>query len=276
MRNSGISLVALAVVAFTSLSPLAADPMIRRGIDTFTTTDNGKTYYDFAQSPIPANFFCKGSAAFTGRIAFKGLPLEAQGKLRGADTVIERLDDAFFDANGSAVTRIQFRALSLVSIAPLKTRCGAFHVYVSLADKQRVTTMRIHRTGEEGGNFVAPLAVNARLTFIPVQPARGKASRKLTLTGDFTFPATPLPWSFTAGAVTKRIGSVVVDTNGDLIPDTRLFGTSNFFPGWTPEDAMTKTGSCSECEPESCHTDPPTGKVHCTGPVYACYPANCP
>src|SRR5262245_64586256 len=97
--------------------PLAADPVIQRGIDAFTTTDNGKTYYDFAQNPIPAGFFCNKSAAFTGRIAFKGLPLEtaAPGQLRGRDTVIERLDDAVFNAKDTAVTRLQFKALSLVS-----------------------------------------------------------------------------------------------------------------------------------------------------------------
>ena len=123
-----------------------------------------------------------------------------------ADTVIERLDDAVFNAKGTAVTRIQFRALSLVSIAPIKTACGAFHVYVSLGGQQRVTTMNIHRTQEGGGSFVAPLAVDARMTFIPVKPARTKAARKLELTGSFTFPASPVPWSFTTGAMTKRIG----------------------------------------------------------------------
>lgn len=58
-----------------SLSPLAADPMIQRGIDAFTTLADGRTYYDFAVNPIPAGFFCKGSRPFTGRVAFKGLPL---------------------------------------------------------------------------------------------------------------------------------------------------------------------------------------------------------
>src|ERR1700709_824174 len=130
------------------LSPLAADTVIHRGVDTFTTIADGNTYYDFARNPIPAGFFCKSSAAFTGRMTFKGLPLEtgAPGQLHGADTVIERLDDATFDAIGRAVTRIQFRALSLVSIAPIKTSCGAFHVYVTLAGPQRVTTMHIDRT----------------------------------------------------------------------------------------------------------------------------------
>ena len=136
MRNRR-NLAALVGAFLLGVSPLAADPMIGRGIDIFTTPADGKTHYDFFRSPIPAGFFCKSSKPFSGRIAFKGLPLatEVPGELGTADTVVERLDDAVFDASGHATTRLRFRALSLVSIAPLKTSCGAFHAYVSLAGK---------------------------------------------------------------------------------------------------------------------------------------------
>jgi hypothetical protein len=276
VRNRSI-LPALVCLFLLGLSPLAADSTIRRGIDTFTTVGDGRTYYDFAQSPIPAGFFCKSSKPFTGRVAFKGLPLTTgtPGQLWDADTVIERLDDAVFDANGTAATRIQFRALSLVSTAPIKTACGTFHVYVSLGGKQRVTTMNIYRTQEGGGNFVAPLAVNTRVTFIPVKPARNKATRKLELAADFTFPASPLPWSFPAGARAKGMGSVIVDTNGDLTPDTLLPGTSNFSPGSSPDHFMSKLyqGECPDPCELYCHTDPSTGKIHCTTPTQ---PSYCP
>jgi hypothetical protein len=111
-------------------------------------------------------------------MAFKGLPLTTQvaGQLWGADTVVERLDDTIFDDKGIGVTRLQFRALSLVSIAPIKTACGAFHVYVSLAGPQRVTTMNIVRTQEGGGNFAGPLAVDLRMKFIPVRSENTVAS----------------------------------------------------------------------------------------------------
>lgn len=255
------------------LSPLAADPVIQRGIDVFTTPADGRTYYDFAQSPIPADFFCKGSKTFTGRVTFKGLPLatEPPRQLLGGDTVIERLTDAVFNAKGIAETRIQFRALSLVSIDPVKTSCGSFHVYVSLGGPQRVTSMIISRTQEGGGDFVAPLAVNARMTFIPVKPERNKDARKLEITGSFTFPPTPLPWSLTTSAMKKRTGPVVVDTDGDLIPDTLLPGTSNFSPGWSPADLTlnkTEIGGCCEV----CHDA--DGEMHCYFPS-GCYPIVC-
>ncbi len=232
--SKGRILAALVLSFPLGLSPLAADPVIERGIDAFVTRADGRTYYDFSHNPIPAGFFCNGSQAFTGRVALKGLPLATQtpGQLRGADTVVERLDDAAFNAKGTAVTRIQFRALSLVSSAPIKTSCGAFHVLISLNGPQRVTLMSIHRTQEAGGTFVAPLSVNVRMSFIPVKSVKAKGSRKLELTGTVTFPPRPLPWSFKKIA---SISSATVDTNGDLSPDTRLPGTSNFSPGMPPD-----------------------------------------
>jgi hypothetical protein len=193
------------------------------------------------------------------------------------DTIIERLDDAAFDANGVAVTRIQFRALSMVSIAPIKTACGSFHAYVTLAGKQRATTMTIYRTEEGGGHFIAPLSVNARITFIPVKPSRTKSTRPLVLTGAFTFPATSLPWSFQNGASTKRIASVVVDTNGDLAPDTLLPGTSNFLAGRSPSRTKSFEGGCDPCPPYECHTDPTTLKEHCAYTLQpGCMASICP
>jgi hypothetical protein len=276
MRRPVIVLAVFAVALVVAFPLLAVDTVIHRGVDTFTTTSNGTTFYDFAQHPIPAGFFCKSSAAFTDRVALKGLPLEtgAPRQLHGADTVIERLDDAVFDSTGTAVTRIQFRALSMASIAPIKTACGSFHVYITLAGKQPETTMRIIRTSEDGGHFLAPIAANVRLTFIPVKPNRDKGARKLELTSSVTFPASPIPWSTTGGAATKRVGTVLVDTNGDLTPDTLLFGSTGFWPGWKPGHQKYASKSSTLCEPYSCHDE--SGEQHCTGPVYACYPYNCP
>lgn len=252
-------LVAFAVSFPLALAPLAAEVTIQRGVDLFSTAADGRTYYDFARNPIPASFFCEGSKAFTGRVALKGLPLvtATPGQLGTADTVIERLDDAVFDAQGAATTRLRFRALSLVSIAPLKTACGDFHVYVSLGGEQRVTRMSIRRTEEGGGTFVAPLAVNARMTFIPVQPTP-KAARTLELTGSFTFPALRTPWSLVDGALSRRMATAVVDTNGDQRPDTLIPAPSNFLAGRSPQ--ANKLGSC--CSERVCHTD--SGKMHCT------------
>jgi hypothetical protein len=268
VRNRGIVAVFVAVV-LCGLSPLAAAPVIERGIDVFTTTANGKTFYDFAANPIPAGFFCKGSPAFTGRVALKGLPLETEipGQLLGSDTVVERLDDAPFDENGVAMTRVRFRALSLVSIAPIKTSCGAFYLYITLDGPQRATPMRIYRTHVQGGTFLAPLTAAVRMTFVPV---KGRSSRRLVLTGSVNFPGHHIPWSLDSNPTVnmKRIRPAVVDTNGDLIPDSLLSGTSNFAPGWSPHGNVLPKWCTTLCQPETCHTA--GGEQHCTGPVYGC------
>jgi hypothetical protein len=263
--NQRTILIVLGLSLLLASLPLSAATVIQHGVDVFTTLDDGKTFYDFSYSPIPAGFFCKGSKAFTGRVAFKGLPLatDPPGQLLGADTVVERLDDAAFDDRGIAATRVRFRALSLVSSAPIKTVCGAFHVYVSLGGKQRVTTMNIFRTQEGGGNFTAPLAVDARLTFIPVKPPRNKDTRKLELTQILTFPDTPLPWSLAEIVPAKRTGTVTVDTDGDLIPDAPLPSPSNFAAGQSPGRSRAKSlsPSCSCCPEQYCHAN--DGQQHC-------------
>lgn len=272
LKNRGIP-ICLVLVLLLASAPLSAATVVERGIDVFTTTDNGKTFYDFAYDPIPAGFFCPSSAAFTGRVALRGLPIEAEipGQLRGADTIIERLDDAVFDPKGEAETRIRFRALSLISSDPIQTACGAFHLYVTLDGEQGETTMQISRTHRNGGSFVAPLSVDARLRFVSVA---GPRAQSLELTGNFTFPAVTLPWSFAGGPGAKQVGPVVVDTNGDLVAETLLPGTSNFAPGWQPDGSTQANYGCFVCEPETCH--PYQGKTHCNGPILACGNEVCP
>jgi len=267
--------VGLAVVLLLGICPLViADPAIKPGIDAFTTVGRGFTYYDFSKNPVPAGFFCDTSSSFTGRVALKGLPVETgtPGQLRNTDTIIERLDEAVFDAHGVAETRIRFRALSMVSSAPIKTSCGAFHLYVTLDGKQPVTKMRIDRSRPNGGSFHAPLAANVRLTFVP---ARGTHPRKLQLKGNVAFPGKPIPWTFPDGKGLTQLSSAIVDTNGDLRPDKRLPGTSNFMAGYQPAGYLPdgSIGATPGCVC-MCHRD--DGEQHCTAgwqcPNVNCYP----
>jgi hypothetical protein len=277
VRHKSIWLAALAIACLVYSSPLAAASVIHRGVDTFTTLADGNTFYDFAQQPIPVGFFCAKSESFGGRLVLKGLPLATAGagRLNGSDTIIERLDDAIFDDNNHAVTRIQFKALSLVSSAPIQTRCGAFHVYVSLAGKQRQTVMRISRTSEKGGTFTAPLAVSARMTFIPVERSRGAKARNLELLGSFTFPAVPISWRYDNSSPVQLPSSVAVDTNGDQIPDSLVVGTPNFVPAGSTKSFSTKLlAGCVSCPGHiECHID--SNKQHCTTLV-VCDPDTCP
>ena len=218
MRNR-IILAVLVSSLLSGFAPLHADPVIQRGIDVFTTPADGQSFFDFSYNPIPAGFFCKDSKAFTGRVAYKGLPLTtgAPGQLWGADTVIERLDDAAFDDKGVAVTRIRFRALSLVSIAPIKTACGKFHVYVSLAGKQRVTKIEHPPHAGEGRKLCrAPRRRRSR----DLHPREAVAKQDHAEAGAHDELHLPRhsPAVEPYGRRKQRTGPVAVDTDGDLAP----------------------------------------------------------
>ena len=55
--------------------PSLAQPTINRGVDLFVTPADGTTAVDFSTNPIPADFFCPGSAPFTGTVGLQGVPL---------------------------------------------------------------------------------------------------------------------------------------------------------------------------------------------------------
>ena len=219
-------------LALLTVPTLAAAAAVDGGIDLWQTRANGSTFADFAKLPIPAGFFCSRSEAFTGKIALRGVPVATglPGELGGTDTIVERLDRASFDRNGTAATRIRVRALNLESIAPLSTACGDYNLRVTLNGNQPVTRMQIRQNQADGGSFYAPLQMNVKLTFTP---ASGKRAERLELTrNNFRLGAEQIPWSID---VNKRgfshPGLVSVDTDGDGLPDTLLPGTSNFSVG---------------------------------------------
>ena len=235
-----VRLLGIVVLVFCLVSPVfAADRVIQNGIDVWVTKAAGKTFVEFSNKPIPAGFFCPGSAAFTGTVALRGVPIVtgAPGELGGADTIVQRLDDAVFDKRGVAVTRIQVRALSLKSVEPVQTSCGKFDVSVALEGAQPTTRMRIVRDNEQGGRYFAPLSLNTRVTFTPVGRVGGEALEVLV---PVRFPAAPnSAWQMAPGAP-KAAGFVLVDTDGDRSPDTYLPGMSNFIAGKASRPALNK------------------------------------
>ncbi len=207
--------------------PAAADDIIYSGSDLWVTPATGRTFADFSYEPIPAGFFCNKSASFTGQIPFKGVPVSAD--LGRTDTIVERLDDAALNDKGIASTRIQIRALSLESIAPVKTACGSYLVKVSLHGNQPVTRMRIVQDHDNGGRFIAPLSLNVKMTFVPVVGN----GRELELVRRIRFSAAKhAVWLFrTPELGFQKAGFIKVDTDGDRQEDAFVLGTSNFAAG---------------------------------------------
>ena len=214
----------------------ALDRLIDSGIDIWTTRSEGATFIGFEHDVLPADFFCTGSKPFAGKIAFRGVPVATfpEGALGTTDTIVQRLDEAAFDENGVAVTRLQIRALQFEAVQPLRNACGEFNVRVSLAGEQPITEMRIFRESPNGGRFEAEVAVHAKIVFTPV----GRTGEILELTRKVEFPPRRNSrWAHKpAGGTVVANGFVVIDTDFDGQPDTFVPGTSrNFAAGSPPE-----------------------------------------
>jgi hypothetical protein len=254
-----------------SLAFAGAGDAVHRGVDLWMTVA-GFAQTSFANEPIPAGFFCAGSQPFTGKVVFKGVPLAATpaGSLGSIDTVVRRLDDAAFNPQGEATTRIQLLALSLVSVKPIETSCGEYDVAVSLAGEQPVTTMRIFRTEALGGTYSAPLALNVKAVFTPVhgdKSGRREVTRRIELG-----PGSRSVWAYVKAP--QYPAGIKIDTNGDGRPDTVLPSSSNFLAGVSPavlkgkpsrpflatstSPAPSTTPACppGTCPYQSCHCSP--------------------
>jgi hypothetical protein len=257
---------ALVLVAITG-SPVLADDVIHMGVDAWTTVQ-GFARMSFADDPLPAGFFCQGSAPFTGLLVMKGAPLAtrpANGLGEPADTVVARLDDARFNAQGEAVTRIQLKALSLASVKPVETSCGPYDVTVHLTGEQPMTTMRILRTSANGGSYEAPLSLNVEVVFTPANPADIDAQGRRAVTRRIDLgPGSASVW--TVAGKPRYDGPIWIDSNGDGKPDMQVRGSSfiaGMAPGkgevrlatWTTYETQPSCGS-GYCPKQSCHCNP--------------------
>lgn len=242
---------------------------IWNGIDVWETPPGHSTFVSFEHDPIPAGFFCSGSEPFTGTIFLGGTPVQTHppDALGRADTIIQRLDDAFFDKNGIAETRIQVRALSLSSTEPIETTCGSFNVKATLtAGEQPVTTMRIVRQRPDGGYFLASLELDVKLVFTTLD---GELGEHLEIVENIRFDQVRIPWTDPDSRLNPDrprligVSIVLVDTDGDGEPDTFLPGTTNL--GRPSRAPVTKSHApICEFDPPSCACHYESGKHHCT------------
>jgi hypothetical protein len=283
MRRAFVCVLALALLAALPAAA-AAVHTIQNGIDVWHTAGDGSTFVNFEKNPIPKGFFCSKSASFTGKIVLQGRPLATgtPGELGGADTIVQRLDDATFDGSGVATTRVQLRALQLESLTPVKTACGDFNVRVSLSGTQPTTQMKIIRQEETSGRFEAPIQVRFRVSFFPTN---GAVTQQRELVRSFSLaPASNATWGVVEPKKSfSRQTLLLVDTDNDQVPDTYLPKTSgNFLAGWTPKwakanserqsrmqkmEAVTQIYACSDSPDPECHPEANEAE-HCAQPCY--------
>lgn len=166
LTRKGACLLGLALLLTTP----AIAGQIKAGFDFWQTVGSGATAYDFAGDPLPAGFFCPGSAPFTGEVTFEGQPLatDPPHALGTTDTIVERLYPATFDSKGKASTRIKVRALDLRGREVISNECGDWTVTVKLNPDQPITTMTFQQSDlcPENGEFSANLVVDVTMVFI--------------------------------------------------------------------------------------------------------------
>jgi hypothetical protein len=140
--------------------------------------------------------------------------------------------------------------------------------------------MKIVREGDANGHFEAPVAVRYKVAFIPTRAG----AKSLELVRSFTLaPAPNATWGPVVESKSfSRQPTLLVDTDGDRIPDTYLPKTSgNFQVGWNPASAraMAERRSLNklvqqyqvyDCSPPDsdpqCH--PESQGIHCSQPCY--------
>ena len=225
------SLFAIVILLCAGLLTAADNNKIPAGYDTWETVGSGLTFMSFASEPIPAGFFCDGCEAFKGRIDFDGVPIATNppGLFVRTDTIIERLDDAYF-ADGSAFSRLRVKALHLQSEELLFNEAGAWDVRVGLAEEQPITTIDFNKRNDSSGTFYADLVLTVRMTFTNADDSDDV--RVLERTVHFTefnqFPYTivDLPTDEGPTRFGKRsradVYSFEVDTDADGQPDSPM------------------------------------------------------
>jgi hypothetical protein len=211
---------------------------IAAGIDVWNTPDDGNTKItSLVGNPLPQDFFCIGSPAFSQEIKLKGKPIATSDNgLGSTDTIVQRNATSF--AGGVASTQVQVKAISFEEHAPLAISCAdgthTFHVRVLL--DQRTTApsgpMTIHSDGTgTGGTFDATIQVPGRIVFtdIATGATRGPVYDSVNL------QATGAAWADNVGTGgVNHPGSLSIDTDGNGVPDLTVPGTSNgFHTGWS-------------------------------------------
>lgn len=252
MKNPTRLTLWIAMLALAA-APAFAEDVVYSGADHWSTA---RTFAHFVQDPLPADFFCPGSAPFADRIDLKGVPLATRPEciLGNVDTIVHRIDDATFQADGSASTRIRFLALSLAGIEPLEIPgCGVYDVSASLDGDQPTTEMKIFRTAENGGIFKALLNLNVKMVFSPQDGGEPLQVRRNIQLG----PGTSSVWSIVPMPKHEEIVRVQVDTDGDRVPDTMIPAATNFAAGNINPNVVPAAVTQPSPDDELCYTTNP-------------------
>ena len=247
----------LAVLLLAPCAREAAAQNVLKGSDLFVTLNDGQTTFTFGN--IPAGLFGPGSGAVVGfTIPLRGVPLGSPAA-NGADTIIERLQDAVLSGCPSTDTvDVQIRALSLQSTGPpivIPFSGGATSssyraaICLSSVQPQPLGSMQITRDRLKGGTFLSTIPVTVKVIFTKVAGASGNPivvldpAATLPLQVGIQPGSPPGDWSYTNVSPSGSCLFVATSPGGSADHDCSALSapvpfpaTSNFFAGigWVP------------------------------------------
>lgn len=266
--------VAACCLALLSAPAAMAQPIIKAGTDVLQTLGGNGTVYSFANNPLPAGFFCPGSAPFTGKIQLAGQSVltKPAGVAAQADTVLERLADANL-LGGSDAVPVVVRAMSLRGLGSIDVLCPntgltRFRVDACTCGEQPITKIEISLEDPACGcgTFSGEIALNVCLSFTNTTTGDvlGPVSRPVSLKVDKS------NWCQKAGNGATNIAEAYhVATTCGYEDYLAVPATANFHPGW--DCASSTSGlSCLDLYGHltTCHSS--FGQAdhdHCINPV---------
>lgn len=156
--------IALVIALFVTTKSRAQGAFIPEGDDKFETTNNGETYHNFANSPIPAGFFTSvggsPSKAYAGNVPLEGVPLG--GSFGNVDTVIHRGPCSVPCNTAIQMTNLNLKSINTITVTYADDTTETWSVAVNLSTLKASTgTMSIN----SGGTFDSTLNVWPKFTF---------------------------------------------------------------------------------------------------------------
>jgi hypothetical protein len=265
-----LGLLALgALLAF----PILAQPTINAGSVLLSTPASAGSKVDFSSNPIPADFFCPGSAPFTGSVPLQGVPLATNppGIAGGTDTLVEHLTAAVF-SGGTATFSAVLRAMHLASVNDLSIVCGdgtttLWRMDVCACGPQAATkvAVRIDPACNTCGTASGILSVNVCLMFTRVDTGQTAGPIQQSITLDLS----NVSWCYRpGGGETVAAQPFTVDTDCDGQPDRDVLPSTNFHTGYKcanqGQNCWVIFASLTHCHPN--YTNP-GAHDHCINPV---------
>lgn len=262
--------------AAENLYPIVApEDIVPAGFDLFET-DSSTSFYDFSQTPIPADFFGPGSDPFTGSVEMGGKEIDPD-QLGTTDTIVERLSVMHLPPPypSSDMIPIELVELSLVSVEPIvvpvgrtiqvwNVNVGVSHVVDSKGE------MTITKVNNEGGTFDSVLYVQPLFTFTRVADG---AVRQLD-TGALGLPplefvAKDVPWRRTCPPEVLKVPGVTteffcasVDDDGKVLTEQQARLAKHGVKPGQPAPPKTATPACESIPDVKLGEK---GAISCTG-----------